>query len=150
MRMKQNDYSMRRGFTVIEFMIASSIVMLLFLAGIEALLFYRRVAADIRWRIAANTIAYDTAWEVFNRPTTWFETINVATGRWTVVTTNQTSAFGAGQAMSWFSVTPVGIPVTHWIIQSDVVWNRLTMGGEGRLAQPLVIERQRVIRNVFR
>lgn len=148
--MNQKCNSGNRGFTVIEFVIASSIVMLLFLACIETLLFYRRVAADIRWRIAANNVAYDTAWEVFNRPTTWFETVNVATGRWTVVTTNQTSAFRSGQAMSLISVTPVGMPVTHWVIQSDVVWDRLPMGGEGRLAQPLTIERQRVIRNVFR
>jgi len=148
--MKRKHFSTHRGFTVIEFVIASSIVMLLFLACIETLLFYRRVAADIRWRIAANNVAYDTAWEVFNRPTTWFETVNVATGRWVVVTTNQTSAFQSGQAMSFFSVTPVGTPITHWVIQSDVMWNRLTMGGQGRLAQPLTVERQRVIRNVFR
>lgn len=59
------------GFSLVEFMFASSLALLLFLVMLEALFFFRRNAALVKGRLAADAIAYDMALELFNRKTEW-------------------------------------------------------------------------------
>jgi len=141
----------RGGFTLFEVVFASAISLLLFLVLFEALLFCRRGAANLKWRLAADALAYDVAWETFNRKTSWFEdNYAVDHTEWRTVAEDRTSAWLAGQHATYcLSVLPVGTPVTHWQIITDVVWP-LPDGGWGRLPTPYVIERHRVERNLFR
>ena len=62
------------GFSLVELVFTSSIGLMLILVLFESLLFCRRTAADMRCRLAADTLAFDVAWDVFNRQTQWFDT----------------------------------------------------------------------------
>lgn len=139
------------GFTLVEVIFASTLTMLLFLVLLETLSVCRRIAADIKWRLAADALAYDVAWDVFNRKTSWFEAnATQAQAAWLAVPTNRTSVWVNGQKAYYYqAVIPVGTPATHWQIIADVQWP-LPDGGAARLSQPYVVERHRADRNLFR
>ena len=144
------------GFTLLEVLFASTVMLVLFLALFETLLFCRRSAADLRCRIAADALAYDVAWEVFNRKTTWFDRqVTADRSAWYPVPPDFSSSFPTGTAQTAvYNLTILRQPegggaVTHWRIITDVRWPRPS-GGWGRLAQPYAVDRYRAERNLFR
>ncbi len=145
------DRRSRSGFTLVEVMFASTLALLLFLVLLETLSVCRRIASDIKWRLAADALAYDVAWDVFNRKTSWFEAnVTQAQAAWWAVPTNRTSVWISGQKAYYYqAIVPVGTPATHWQIIADVQWP-LPDGGVARLSQPYVVERHRADRNLFR
>jgi len=141
----------RSGFTLFEVAFASSISLLLFLVLFESLIFCRRSAANLKWRLAADALAYDVAWETFNKKTSWFEgNCGVDVSEWHAVPEDRTSVWLPGRQASYcLSILPVGTPITHWQIVTDVVWP-LPNGRWGQLPAPYVVERHRAERNLFR
>lgn len=139
------------GFTLIEVVFASAIMLLLFLVMLETLFFCSRSAANLKWRLAADALAYDVAWDIFNRKTTWFEAnATLPQAEWRQVPAERTSAWLNGQPAYYCqSIIPVGTPATHWQIITDVQWP-LPNGQAARLPHRCVIERHRVDRNLFR
>ena len=144
--------SLRQGFTLVEVMFASMIALLLTLVLFETFSVCQRIAADIKWRLAADALAYDLAWETFNRQTSWFvDSIKEDAAEWAEVPAERTSVWykGGGEAYYMRSITPVGEPITHWVIRTNVQWP-VPGGGSVRLPDDYVIERYHADRNVFR
>ena len=139
------------GFTLVEVMLASAISLLLLMSLLETLSACRRMAADVKWRLAADALAYDTAWAYFNEQTAWFdERFPEAQAKWETVPADRTSVWFDKQLASlYWSVTPVGVPTTKWIIRTNVQWP-LPGGGFSKLPDDYVIERCRADRNLFR
>ena len=145
-----------RGFSLVELVFTSSIGLMLILVLFESLLFCRRTAADMRCRLAADTLAFDVAWDVFNRQTQWFDT-NASDPadfpiRWGWVPATRATAFAGvstNDIQCFLSVRPNGTPITSWEIMTDVRW-RQPNGGWVQLPQPYRLERHRVNRNYFR
>jgi prepilin-type N-terminal cleavage/methylation domain-containing protein len=144
-------YASRGGFTLIEVMLASAISLLLLMSLLETLSACRRMAANVKWRLAADALAYDTAWAYFNEQTTWFdEHFPEAQAKWETVPAARTSVWLDQQRASlYWSVTPVGVPTTKWVIRTNVQWP-LPNGGFSKLPNDYVIERYRADRNLFR
>ncbi len=144
------------GFSLVELVFTSSIGLMLILVLFESLLFCRRTAADMRCRLAADTLAFDVAWDVFNRQTQWFDT-NASDPadfpiRWGWVPATRATAFAGvstNDIQCFLSVRPNGTPITSWEIMTDVRW-RQPNGGWVQLPQPYRLERHRVTRNDFR
>lgn len=141
----------KQGFTLVEFMFASSLVLLLFLFLLEALFFARRSAERIKWQLAADAFAYDVAIDFFNHKTEWFEdNASTAVAEWLQVPEERTTVWLKGSpALYFYSIIPVGMPATHWQIVTDVQWP-LPGGGFARLPAPYILERHRANRNLFR
>jgi len=146
------------GFSLVEFMFASSLALLLFLVMLEALFFFRRNAALVKGRLAADAIAYDMALELFNRKTEWFEQnapTNIA--EWFALSPERTSAWSNSylNASAFYWVAPSGgTPPTQWTIVTDVQWP-LPDGRWARLnptnGPPIYqMVRRSVDRNLFR
>lgn len=141
----------KSGFTLVEVMFASAISLLLVLTLLESLSVCRRMASNVKWRMAADSIAYDTAWALFNGQTAWFDTnFNQAKARWEAVPAATSSVWYGGQSASvYWSVTPVGVPTTKWVIAANVQWP-LAGGKFAKLPKDYVIERHRADRKLFR
>jgi len=138
------------GFTLVEVMFASSIALLLFLVLFETLMVCQRMAANVKWRLAADMIAFDTAWDTFNRQLSWFDTqVTNAQAAWTPIASERTSVWAAGTAYVYVSITPSGVPSTNWIIRTNVQWP-LPSGGYARLPDDYRVVRYRNDRNLFR
>lgn len=148
---KGRQTSSRQGFTLVEVMFASVIALLLTLVLFETFSVCQRIAADIKWRLAADALAYDLAWETFNRQTSCFvDSIGEDVAEWAEVPEERTSVWYKGGAAYYMrSITPVGEPITHWVIRTNVQWP-VPGGGSVRLPNDYVIERYRADRNVFR
>lgn len=141
----------RRGFTLVEVLFASTISLLLLVSLLETLSACRRMAANVKWHLAADALAYDTAWGYFNEQTAWFDAqFPEAQAKWETVPAERSSAWSEKRPASLFwSITPIGVPTTHWIIRTNVQWP-LPNGGFARLPNDYVIERYRADRNLFR
>ena len=141
----------RKGFTLVEVLFASTISLMLLVSLLETLSACRRMAANVKGHLAADALAYDTAWAYFNEQTTWFDAqFPEARAKWEPVPAERSSAWSENRPASLFwSVTPVGVPTTHWIIRTNVQWP-LPNGGFARLPNDYVIERCRADRNLFR
>lgn len=141
----------QKGFTLVEVLFASTISLLLLVSLLETLSACRRMAANVKWHLAADALAYDTAWAYFNEQTAWFDSqFSEAHAKWEPVPAERSSAWSEKRPASLFwSVTPVGVPTTHWIIRTNVQWP-LPNGGFARLPNDYVIERYRADRNLFR
>lgn len=138
------------GFTLVEVMFASSIALLLFLVLFEALMVCQRMAAKVKWRLAADLVAYDVAWDTFNRQLAWFDTqVTNAQAAWTPLPSERTSVWVGGTAYVYLSITPSGIPTTNWVIRTNVQWP-LPNGGYERLPDDYCVVRYRTDRNLFR
>lgn len=139
------------GFTLVEVMFASSIALTLILVLFETLSLCRNMAADIKWRLAADALAYDLAWETFNKQTVWFEKkIVTATAEWKQVPVERTSVWlPGGEAFYFRSITPDGVPPTRWIIKTNIQWP-LPGNTAARLPQDYEVIRYRCDRNLFR
>lgn len=141
---------LRSGFTLIEVLFASTISLLLFLTLLETLSVCQRMASNIKWRLAADAVAYDTAWRVFNQQTAWFDAYNLNTSPWATVPADATSVwYGGKPAYVWCSVKPVDVPTTKWVITTNVKWP-LPGDRSAELPRDYVIERCRSDRNLFR
>jgi len=143
--------TMRSGFTLIEVIFASTMALFLFLVMLEALFFCRRSAANLKWQLAADALAYDAAMEIFNRQTTWFEAnVTGATAAWSKVPEERTSVWIEGrEAFLFKGIYPDASPATSWRIVTDVRWP-LPDGKSRTLSKPCVVERHRANRNLFR
>lgn len=130
-------------------MFASTIALFLFLSLFESLSFCQRMAARLKYRLAADAIAFDAAWEVYNRQLTWFEkqTSDVVEKAWTGVPAEKTSVWPAAAAHLYLGVSPRGDPPTNWVITAKVQWP-LPNGGSDLLGYEVV--RARSDRNLFR
>lgn len=131
------------GFTLIEVMLASAIALLIFLVMFEALFFARRVAAENKLRLAADSLAYDLTIELFNRELDWFEKLNVSQ-EWTEsgVFEQGTNTVWTGAVTYQRSVLPQGSPATNWVVATTLQWAD-AYGASHNLPQPLVVYRQR-------
>jgi prepilin-type N-terminal cleavage/methylation domain-containing protein len=139
------------GFTLTEVMFASAITLLLFLVLFETLSVCQRLAANVKWRLAADALAYDVAWETFNKQTAWFDTrVTAAQAEWREVPKERTSVWYAdGKAYYFRSITPSGVPASNWVIRTNVQWP-LPGKGNARLARDYEVVRFRADRNLFR
>ena len=63
----QSNWSGRAGFTLAETMVASALTLLLVLTIFETARFSARAAYDIKSRLAADALAFDTVWDLYNR-----------------------------------------------------------------------------------
>ena len=150
-----NSTNLRRsGFTLIEVVLASAISLLLFLVLFEALMVSQRMAANLKWRLAADSIAFDKAWEVFNWQLKKFETdVTEDQASWTDVSLDQTSVFISNSTMRAAQVMLIiklnGSPVSNWVIQTSVRWP-LPGSGSGQLPKYYELTRTRNDRNLFR
>lgn len=158
---KQAD---EKGFTLLEVVIASSIMALIFLSLIEALFLVRRVTQGIRCKLAAEEIAYDTVNDLFNRPTTWFEAnvkepwyhwYSSASGDKTFFSMKN-SVFDGLRVRQWVQIIPNGSPIVYWEIESFVYWTDPLTGIEHQElgnSNPVTyahVRRYNVIRNAWR
>ena len=151
---------MRGGFTLSEVMVASAVVVVLALTFFEAVIFLNRMAYDVKSRLAADAVAFDTAWRTFNRPLSWFEKEGSEfVGGLTTITPLDRSVSDAwgdrsSQVLVRQMVLPQGVPATNWVITVNVEWPRASAGaGTARVEtfrEPYTISRMRTNRRVFR
>lgn len=132
-------------------MFASAIALLLFLILFETLTVCQRLAANVKWRLAADALAYDLAWETFNKQTAWFDTrVTVAQAGWHEVPAERTSVwYASGKAYYFRSITPNGVPASNWVIRTNVQWP-LPGSGSAQLGRDYEVVRFRCDRNLFR
>ncbi len=132
-------------------MFASSLALMLVLSLFETISLCRRMTADIKWRLAADAIAFDEAWDIYNRQTAWFDTaVTVAQAEWAPIAAERTSVWcGERTAYLFRSITPNGMPASNWVIRTDVQWP-LPSGNFARLSRNCEVIRGRSDRNLFR
>ncbi len=142
----------RGGFTLVEVMVASGLALLLTLAIFESVLYCNRLAYDVKSRLAADAIAFDTVWEMFNRQLEWFDGQVFATSSWTSLDTENYDAWGVNgsQVFVFSAVIPQGLPPTNWLLRANVEWPDLSGGGVKTLPRDYEVIRARTQRNVFR
>ena len=145
--------SRKGGFTLLEVVFASSISLLLFLTLLETLSVCKRMASNVKWRLAADAIAYDTAWDKFNlytTPQSFSDAFPKATNAWLEIPANQAPDwYGGGKAYKYWEITPVGVPASNWIIRSSVRWPLPGGGGKFSTNTFYVIERYWINRKLF-
>lgn len=153
--MKHRSHS---GFTLLEVVIASTVMALIFLSLVDALFFVRRTTRAISLRLAAEEIAYDTVSEIFNRSTTWYESYATASlSEWKDSTYNATtyfseknSAFENVAAQQWIVISPSGNPITYWKISTNVRWQDPFTQQWNTLSYPVWACRYNILRNTWR
>jgi len=143
------------GFTLVEVMIASGLTVLLSVIIFESVLFCNRMAYDVKSRLAADAIAYDTAWELFNRQLTWFKAMAgvEAISRWEPLDETLYDVWGArsGEVLVYSEILPEGLPATNWEVRVKVQWPALSGGGVSTLTREFYeVNRQKTDRNLFR
>ena len=138
------------GFTLVEVMFASALALLLILSLLQTIMFCNRKSSDIKWRLAADAIAFDETWEIFNRQTEWFDTeVTEAQADWIAIDADRTSVwYGNKTAYLLRSITPYGVPASNWVIRANVVWP-IQFGSYKRLPTDYEIVRCRSDRNIF-
>lgn len=151
-RVGETAWTGRAGFTLVETLVASGVAMLLSLTIFETVLFCNRVAYDVKSRLTADAIAFDTVWELYNRPLSWFE--NQAAqpvSMWEPVDVNVYDTWGdrSGQTFVFWSVTPVGRPPTRWVLRANVMWPDISVTGVRQLPQDYEIVRAHTNRKLF-
>ena len=138
------------GFTLVEVMVASALVLLLFTTLFKTISFCNKSSSNIKWRLAADAIAFDEAWLIFNRQTEWFDTtITAAQAEWVRLDADRTSVwYGDKGAYLFRSITPHGIPASNWVIRTSLQWP-VAHGGFEQLPSDYEIVRHRCDRRVF-
>ncbi len=142
----------RGGFTLTEVIFASTLALFLFLVMLEALIFCRRSAANLKWRMAADAFAYDKVWEVFNHQTDWLESNDIyhKTPSWQKIPKEKTSVWLREDDVYYrLIINPDDTPPTYWVISVNVAWPTPN-GGSTSLPQPCTVRRYCVNRNTFR
>jgi hypothetical protein len=105
----------------------------------------------VKSRLAAEAIAFDTAWELYNKQLLWLrQRAPVAMAGWEAVDPEQYDVWGDRDAAVYWAILPQGLPPTNWVFRTNVQWPNATGGGASMLPQDFVIERARTERNVFR
>lgn len=141
----------RAGFTLVEVMVASGLLLVLVLTLYESVLFCNRVAYDVKSRLAAEAIAFDTGWELYNKQLLWLKLrAPVAMAGWEPVDPEQYDVWGDRDAAVFWAILPQGLPPTNWVFRTNVQWMNASGGGASMLPHDFVIERSRTERNVFR
>jgi len=144
--------SRKRGLTLVELVFASAISLLLFLTLLESLSVCQRMALNVKWRLAADAIAYDTVWEKFNlftTPLSFSDAYPKATNGWIEVPANQNVGwYAGGKAYKYWEITPVGVPASNWVIRSNVRWP-IPGGKYATNTAYYVIERYWINRKLF-
>ncbi len=141
----------RGGFTLVETMVASGMLLFLVLAIYESVLFCNRVAYDVKSRLAAEAIAFDTVWELYNKQLGWLRLrAQVAMSGWEIVDPEDYDVWGAREAAVFWAVQPEGLPPTNWVFRANVMWPNATGGGTSMLPRDFVVERSKSERNLFR
>lgn len=150
----------RAGFTLTEVMIASGLMMILSLAIFESVLFCSRLAYDIKSRLAADAIAWDAAWDLFNNPLTWFKTAGYSEinsdidgmplDAFAFEVCEDPDAYSAWgdrteDVRVVRQVLPNGAPATNWTIRVKVQWPSLSGGAVGEMSNQVL--RARINRN---
>jgi hypothetical protein len=137
--------------TIIEVMLASTLSMLVFMSLLETVAIGRRLASDAKYRLAADAIAFDTAWGLFNQyatPQSFSDRWPKPTNGWVEVTADQAPDWhGRAKAYTYWEITPVGLPSSNWVIRTNVRW---PLGGTKFATNTnYVIERYWVSRKLF-
>ena len=147
----------RAGFSLVEVMVASGILLFLVLTIYESVLFCNRVAYDVKSRLAAEAIAFDTAWELYNLPLPWLKKYARAplppdVSGWKFVDPEDYDVWGArsGEVLVRWMILPQGSPPTNWVICTNVQWPNGTGGGHSMLPKDFRLERSKTDRNRFR
>ena len=138
------------GFTLVEVMFASALALLLILSLFETISFCRRASANVKWRLAADAIAFDEAWEMFNKQTEWFDTsVPTAQAEWITIDADRTDVWnGNNSAYLFRSIIPDGVPAKKWTIRTNVQWPSFN-GSFKRLPREYEVVRYRNDRNIF-
>ena len=147
----------RAGFTLVEVMVASGLLLFLVLTIYESVLFCNRVAFDVKSRLAAEAIAFDTAWELYNLPLPWLKTyawrpLPPDPSGWKFINPEDYDVWGArsDEVLVRWMILPQGIPPTNWVIHTNVQWPNATGGGHSMLPKDFQIDRAKTDRNTFR
>lgn len=83
------------------------------------------MGADIKYRLAADAVAFDLAWDVYNRPLSWFETNTVAlSNNWKLDVSRMTTVWSTGRSFVLYTVTPSPLTgvASNWVITTNVKW----------------------------
>lgn len=117
------------GFTLVEVMLASAIGVLAFLVLFESLIVCQHLAAENKWRLAADGIAYDLTMDVFAKPLSWFENTNNYARLSSEVPRERTSVWYPSGDVSFTqfvdttNVFPTASSVADgWVIRTSVQW----------------------------
>lgn len=117
------------GFTLVEVMLASAIGVLAFLVLFESLIVCQHLAAENKWRLAADGVAYDLTMDVFTRPVSWFENTNNYARLSGAVPKERASVWYPGgdvtftQFVDATNVFPAASSVADgWVIRTCVQW----------------------------
>lgn len=133
------------GFTLTEVVFASAILVLLFLVLFQTLLVCQRMGANIKYRLAADAVAFDLAWDIYNRPLSWFQTNTVTiSNNWNLDASGMSTVWSRGKAFVLYTVTPAPLTgaTSNWVISTSVKWTP-PWGGENALPQGYTITRTR-------
>lgn len=143
----------RTGFTLTEVMVASALVVVLALMFFESTLFLNRMSYDVKTRLAADAIAYDEVWDLYNARLSWFED-----GRYRNLVElyslpeGVTDVWGGrhGEVLLNRRVTPqpgTGF-TTNWVIDVKITWPELS--GNRVSTLDYTVNRMRTQRKAFR
>lgn len=111
----------RGGFTIVEVAVASALLLLAGFALYSSVISASRMTEMAKDYTAAQGIAFDTLWELYNRPFSEFENITAATN-WTVNPPNVSQL--DEDCIVRVAVFPPSADAPYWEIESNVAWSR--------------------------
>jgi prepilin-type N-terminal cleavage/methylation domain-containing protein len=113
----------RRGFTLVEVLFATFIVVFVAMALFTSFIMGLRIADTHRRSMAADEMAFDSAWLRFNQPYYAFENITSMTNQPFVEAVPPETALGPNAAAFTTITPPLLTGGDYWEIRSRVVWN---------------------------
>lgn len=150
----QSNWSGRAGFTLAETMVASALILLLVLTIFETALFSARAAYDIKSRLAADALAFDTVWDLYNRQSSWLsENATESRSGWVAIDAERNTTWGArgDQVFIYWEIEPdpADFPPRRWTLKSNVQWPPYSGGGVQTLPRDYQVRRERTNRKLY-
>ncbi|MDD4061073.1 MAG: hypothetical protein PHW08_10300 [Kiritimatiellae bacterium] len=150
----QSNWSGRAGFTLAETMVASALTLLLVLTIFETARFSARAAYDIKSRLAADALAFDTVWDLYNRQISWLsENATESRSGWVGIDPERNTTWGArgDQVFIYWEIEPdpADFPPKRWTLKSNVQWPSYSGGGVQTLPRNYQVRRERTNRKLF-
>ncbi len=144
----------RSGFTLVETMVASALSLLLALTIFETASFSARAAYDIKSRLAADAIAFDTVWDLYNLQRSWLsENASVSRSGWLPLDTTRYTTWGprGDQVFVYWEIEPdpAEFPPRRWTLKANVQWPSRSGSGVDTLARDYQVRRERTNRKLY-
>jgi len=131
----------KKGFTLVEVMVASFLTVGLILILFTAMTTYYGMLLGARNYLAAQGLAFDRIWEVYNRPLSYFE--NVTAPVLEVYQTPDESVFGNNGVIR---VSIIPGTNNNWDIRSNVAWPQRLAGRSRTISNDFFVARYRTER----